>query len=76
MSDAIKKAAHNIGFESVIFNTEFKHSTREPLRHYLWLKELELWINQKHNIYIKENSIDVTVIEQKLINLITKLLIK
>lgn len=38
------RLAKDIGFESVMFPVEFKFSSREPLRYYLWMFELHKWL--------------------------------
>lgn len=38
----------DIGFESRMFPLEFKHNTKEKLRYYLWMRELELWLGDKY----------------------------
>jgi hypothetical protein len=47
--------ARDIGFESKMFALEFKNNTKEPLRYYLWMRELELWLTGKYPIYFKYN---------------------
>jgi hypothetical protein len=44
--------ARDMKFESVIFPIEFKFSGREPVRYYLWMRELELWLLDNHNIKV------------------------
>jgi hypothetical protein len=51
----------DIGFESRMFSIEFKHNTKEDLRYYLWMRELELWLANKYPTYCKY---DNTVTDQ------------
>ena len=46
----LKALAREIKFESVMFADVFGYSTREPLRYYLWMRELELWLFNTHKI--------------------------
>jgi hypothetical protein len=43
----LKALAREIKFESVMFADVFGYSTREPLRYYLWMCELNLWLKEK-----------------------------
>jgi hypothetical protein len=43
----LKALAREIKFESVMFADVFGHSTREPLRYYLWMCELNRWLSDK-----------------------------
>jgi len=46
----VLELARKLNFESVLFPSEFKFSSREPLRYYLWMRELELWVNKTYSI--------------------------
>ena len=65
--------AHNIKFESKLFHKEFQFSNREPLRYYLWLRELELWLVEKYKLQW-ETVFDVVLLETKLGNIMSLLI--
>lgn len=56
--EKIKQLANKIGFESKMFADEFKFSSKEDLRYYLWLHELNRFIyNTTGESIILNNSI-------------------
>lgn len=47
------KLAHDKGFRSQIFtDTEWLYSSKEDLRYYLWMCELDLWVNRGSAFYM------------------------
>ena len=60
--EELKKLARDIKFESKIFADEFGHSSKEPLRYYLWMCELQKWLRDVHNIHI---DIVLTIIDSE-----------
>lgn len=45
--EQLKKLTREIGFESLMFADEFGYSKKEDLRYYLWMHELNKWINNE-----------------------------
>ena len=67
--EVLKRLARDIKFQSVMFSDEFGYSNREPLRYYLWLRELELWlyVNYKIKPFGKQfNSLNTELLQNDL----------
>ena len=70
----LKALAREIKFESVMFADVFGYSTREPLRYYLWMCELNKWLYDTIGFTCIDNlSYDYEHLESMLINNIKEL---
>ena len=53
MKEQLIELAKNKGFISIfLHNKPYKYNTRENIRWYFWLCELQQWFRNNHNIYI------------------------
>jgi len=52
MNKELIKLAKENDFEGYLKN-EWAHNTKEPLRYYFWLCDLQKWLMEKHNIFIR-----------------------
>jgi hypothetical protein len=69
----VLELARKLNFESALFPKEFQFSSREPLRYYLWMRELELWLVNKYNLQW-DTVFDVFLLENKLGNIMSLLI--
>jgi hypothetical protein len=51
--ELIALAKDKLFHSTFLFNDPYKYSSKEELRWYFWMCELQQWLRDKHNIHIK-----------------------